>query len=750
MGLFLIFCINLISIWYWNRQLLPLYIGTDSQNSYDVEFIGKISGSPSTGANSIHYPVTITELSFVEQIDQLQQIEQVDQTFNSPLKVRMSLPKKDVDEQRELLPGNRVRGRANMVKPEGARNPGGFDYASYLKSRGKFHILYPQNPHNLEIIGESISLHRPGTLLSNNLTEIYLKNLDLEVSPWVIALTLGDLSYLNKQSITILDEAGARYLTAVSGLHMKIVALSLYNALLAIGIRKKCSVIVTLIVSLIYASAAGFSPSVMRAMLMLGLVLCSSLTTQKLSPLLALSLSLLVILAFSPFLIFNVGLQLSFIATLFIILIYPELKSTRNSITSFLIEPFKIALCAQLGVFPLILHHFGWVSFGSLLLAPFLAMVLAPLILAAMIFGLLVNLDLAFIPIQFLKVFIELTVRYLQTVIYLVAQYSFSLWGHWSGVQLVCYYISILVILIFKNSPLIIRPVKYLPLLAIFSMICLFISFLSPFNKTLDTYYLDVGQGNSAVIFTPKGQTILIDSGGVPLDSRFSDPGETVLLPFLRYYGEKTIDLVIITHAHTDHFAGLIAILDHVNISQVLIPELGNDTEEFEKLMEQLNNRNIPVNYVQDPGVIDLGSDATMEILHPNSPYLTGTNCDLNNNSIVTRLVWQETALFFPGDLEEEGERRLLNTISEDNLNSQVLKVPHHGSSTSSSLQFLEAIDPSVAIISVGNNSYGHPSLQLIEELESSGIRVFRTDKNGAVILNSNGRELQIKSYIEN
>lgn len=196
--------------------------------------------------------------------------------------------------------------------------------------------------------------------------------------------------------------------------------------------------------------------------------------------------------------------------------------------------------------------------------------------------------------------------------------------------------------------------------------------------------------------------------------------------------------------------------MEKVRVNRVIMPDLVHETEPFQALKTVISDQDIPVYYVTEPAhwLPDQSSDYFWDILHPSSPYLQGTRCDLNNNSVVFRANFDDISLLFTGDLEQEGEARLLNQLtgsstSDNKLNSQVLKVGHHGSSTATNREFLTAVSPKVAVISVGRgNPYGHPAPQLLARLGEEKVEVFRTDKHGAVIVKTDGNILKVQSML--
>ncbi len=692
------------------------------------EFHGVIAGTKSSGVRTNHYPFDLQTIN--------------GQTLQKPIRVRLSLSK----DHPQVFPGNKINGYGRLEQPEQARNPGGFDYESYLMSRGKHLVLYPRY---LEVSDTRFHPLRFGAMISHRMKDTYIRGLPSDVYPWIIGMTLGDLSYLDETSRGVLDGAGARHLVAVSGLHVSIVAMGLYSLLLAAGVKKKLCVGLALMVLFMYASASGMSPSVMRASFMITLVLIAKLFGTRVHPLAALLAASVLLISFSPYLVYNVGFQLSVMATLSIIILYPKLsrisedKVSEKGMVAYLFEPIKVAFSALVGILPLLLYHFGWLSFGSLLIAPAVAFVMGPLLFMAILYGVV---GVILTPLTLL---ISIMTHYLILVMELASSISPQLSGHWSVLEVTAYYGVIVGVTYLKRFPLVIRPVRWALVGILLSFFVLVFSCFYPYLKPdqLIVYYLDVGQGDAIAIFTPGGKTILVDGGGVPEERGLRDPGESVLMPFFRHYGIDTIDLVFVTHHHTDHIGGLTYVFDHMNVSLVMLPDLAHDTREYYNLMGAIADENIPTMVVREPRTVLIDEEVVLEIMHPTSPYLVGTRCDLNNNSIVFRLVWGEISLLFTGDLEQEGELRVLK--GEHEVESLVLKVGHHGSRSSTTDKFLSEVDPVVAVIPVGrNNIYGHPADEVIQRLKAQQVHIFRTDLHGAVKLKSDGETLELLPQI--
>jgi competence protein ComEC len=243
----------------------------------------------------------------------------------------------------------------------------------------------------------------------------------------------------------------------------------------------------------------------------------------------------------------------------------------------------------------------------------------------------------------------------------------------------------------------------------------------------LHVTFLDVGQGDAIFIQTPSGRQVLIDGG----------PSETALLSQLGHrmpFWDRSIDLVLLTHPESDHVTGLIAVLERYRVDTVVFRQMALDSATYERWLEVVAEEGAAV--YEGAAGMQLALDPALEmiVLHPGAELEE----DANNNSIVTRLTFGQVSLLLTGDIEAEVERALVGAHRDAPLPSTVLKVPHHGSCSSTTQAFLDAVDPEVVVISVGaDNRFGHPCDEVLERLE--GLPVYRTDEHGAVEVISDG-----------
>ncbi len=252
-------------------------------------------------------------------------------------------------------------------------------------------------------------------------------------------------------------------------------------------------------------------------------------------------------------------------------------------------------------------------------------------------------------------------------------------------------------------------------------------------NAYLEAYFFDVGQGD-AILFKKGNKEILIDGG----------PDAVIvekLSEVLGFFDQK-IEIIILSHPHADHITGLLEILQYFEVGKIIATKVGYDSAVYDAFWQEAEKRKIPVVIAQEGVTLEWG-DSMAEILFPFENLSSVSTKDPNNTSVVFLLHYGEIDFLLPGDLEKKGERELI--AHYDNLRSEVLKIGHQGSKTSTTEEFLSAIQPQVAVISVGKNPYGHPHQETLDKL--SGLKLYRTDQDGDVHLITDGKNLYRKQF---
>jgi beta-lactamase superfamily II metal-dependent hydrolase len=250
-------------------------------------------------------------------------------------------------------------------------------------------------------------------------------------------------------------------------------------------------------------------------------------------------------------------------------------------------------------------------------------------------------------------------------------------------------------------------------------------------DKLLVVSYIDVGQGDSILIQTPNGSNILIDAGTSSYQTKVSN--------YLKARGITKIDVLIATHPHADHIGGMSYIIDNFDIGSIYMPKVSTTTKTYETLLTAIKNKGLLINTAKAGVVINIDSALSVKLI---APISTSYN-DLNQYSAVTKITYGSISFLFMGDAGSASEQEILN--SRTDLKADVLKVGHHGSSTSTTQTFLNAVSPKYAVICVGKNSYGHPTQEVINRLLNIGASILRTDLDGDIVISSDGVNIFVK-----
>lgn len=286
------------------------------------------------------------------------------------------------------------------------------------------------------------------------------------------------------------------------------------------------------------------------------------------------------------------------------------------------------------------------------------------------------------------------------------------------------------------------KKIRYLILIVFFLLIsgCDFNDLSTSINNVVDKnvdnlviHYIDVGQGDATFIELPNNETMLIDAG----EKEYEDK----VLNYIEDLKYKKVDYVIGTHPHSDHIGGLKNIIDNLEIGKVYLPKASNTSKTYINLLKSISNKGLKVTTAKAGETVIDSDNLSVKILAPNSSNYSS----LNDYSIVLRIVYKNRSFIFMADAEVLSENEILNSGFE--VKSDVIKVGHHGSNTSSGVKFLNKVMPSYAIISVGvDNSYYHPHPSILKRYKKLGSKVYRTDEEGNIILISDGEGIEINS----
>ena len=665
--------------------------------------------------------------------------------------------------------GQKLLIAGTFKEADGKRNNSGFDYKEYLKIN-KMHGIITAKQESIKVLKEKnlniilININRCNNKIKENANKLFDKN----EANLLSGILIGDKEGIEKEVQENFRDSNLSHMLAVSGAHVSYVILGITYVLKKVKVNKLWSNMITIVTLCCFIFLTGASPSVIRACIMAIYIIIGHMMHRKTKLISSVSLSLLIILILNPYKLFDIGLQLSYGGTIGIILFSGVLakKAKLNNLLEGFVNKLKyrvkqlIVVCvsANLIIFPIIAAHYS-----TMCLTFIISNICAGPILGVIIILGFITIFVSFISIHIAKPFALILNIFIQILMYITkicSSLPFSkIYIKTPSLSQIIIYYMILIFMYYickirkKKRRLIHRKLlrtvqnKKVQKLFIIVIILIFTSMqiLKCLPSDLTIYFIDVGQGDSTLIVTPNHKTILIDGGGTEFESDF-DIGKQTLLPEILGQGITKIDYLLISHFDSDHATGVAQILGKIDVSSIILTRQLEENDIYRHILSIAKEKKIKLIYVKEGDVLKIGG-IKISIIHPENKLMI--NNPMNNNSIVCKVEYNSFSMLLTGDIEMEAEELILR--KNINLKADVLKVAHHGSKTSTTGEFLKAINPKVALIGVGkNNNFGHPSNEVIQRLKENGTRIYRTDENGeiSITVNKKGRIIKIQRCI--
>lgn len=676
--------------------------------------------------------------------------------------------------------GDRVRTAVRLRRPRNFYNPGGFNYERYLASRRIHATGYLRSSREIVRVGEgeySAFLKLIETLRAR-IRGVIENNSDYPESGILKALILGERGEIPDEVRESFIIAGVAHILAISGLHVGILALVIFwlfrsilrvseRIILKINIFKVASVL-TIFPLVIYTLIAGARVSTIRALIMVVTYLAAIIIDREEEIFNTLALAAFIILVVFPSSVFDISFQLSFISVWAIIYIVPRalefFKQEDILLASKPASPLRrfkgrvgvfilVSLSAIIGTTPLVAHYFNrlsiWGIFANVVIVPLIGFLSVPLCLLAGLFVFIQQSVAGFL--FYLASFpVDLAIRLVEQI----SSFPFASLRVTTPRlgEISLWYFLIVSLINIKG----LRWTRYVSCLLLLAVVgnCGYWYWVNNYNSKLKVSFLSVGQGDSALVEFPRGVKMLIDGGGF-YDESF-DTGELIVAPFLWWKKIKRIDYLVMSHPQIDHFGGLKFIAQNFPVKELWMNGDEGECPTYWDFLQIIDEKGIKKRLLSAKSPDQAINGVKVEFLGPTRDRASTRlkskkkgSAELNNNSLVLRLTFGDLSLLFTGDILDQGESEL-GRSGRDPV-STVIKVPHHGSISSSSYVFLKKVRPEVAVISAGyENVFGFPHEKVLKRYEELGIRVYRTDQDGAIEMKADGEELKIKTYLRN
>lgn len=607
------------------------------------------------------------------------------------------------------------------------------DDVTHFNARGVYALLYGREDVRLSA-GDGDALRwlpqRAGKAFREKVAAIWD---DARVSGFLTAELTGDKSAMDDGDYLAMQETGLAHLFAVSGLHCAFLV-TLLALLISRRQRLLCAVTIPLL--LFYMVMVGMSPSVVRACIMQIFLLIAPLFRRGSDPLTSLAAALLVILLCNPFAAASVSLQLSFSATLGMVLLSPRLYKLLTGWYKGKCRPLRAALCfvaanlsATLSAVVFTAPLTAWYFRIFVLVAPLSSLLAVPAagwsFMAAFVTALL---GFVWLPLASLLGWISWAlVRYILWIANGMMSWRYHA-VYFTNPYLVYWLLFLYAAFIGcaatpdgKRKYLLASALSVLTLTA-----AIWVNRQDYQYGVLTALTLDVGQGES-VILTSGGETALVDCGS---SNSYKDPGG-LAADTLHSMGVRELSAVVVTHYHADHTNGLYEVLRRIPVQTIYLPDIEDEYGVRERLVSLAEEKGAQVTYVTKETADTLGD--TVLTIYP--PVQSGG--DLNELGLTALASAGDFDLLITGDMSGSTEKKLVETYALPNI--EVLVVSHHGSRYSSNIRFLKAVTPEAAVISVGDNNYGHPSEETLQRLLAVGADIWRTDQQGTIRITVNG-----------
>lgn len=551
------------------------------------------------------------------------------------------------------------------------------------------------------------------------------KGLNERNRDFVRDVILGSKSLDQEESINY-RKLGLGHLLAISGLHISIIYLILNKLFLGLRFKAVFRNFFSFSLLFIYVGIIGYPPSAVRALFMIGFSLLADILKEPKDHINNLYVSLFIILILRPYWLFSLGLQLSFLASYSILAIYPFVNRWINPWNLNILSMVGINLSVYLGTFPFQAYYFNGINLisiiSNLLLIPIFT----------------INLFLSFIQLivswDMLARLIDmlLNLQFLLTgILSSFKGFNISL-GSPGPYGFILYYLVLYFILVVDKLSL--RRDLYRLVVFYIGLLLIVFTYQS-YQKNLWIEFIDVGQGDS-ILIRSKGANYLMDTGG-SLDEN-NRIGKYITASYLKKTGVKRLDGIFISHFHSDHFAGLRDVIDEIDTRVIFIAD-----RDYEDYLKGVNKKIVGL---RRGDVLKLKDGIEIKIFNPGKKLYKDNE---NNNSLVVLMAYGGRSLLLTGDMEEEVEGELL--AYEELKGIDIIKVPHHGSKSSSSLSFLKHTRPKISVIQAGrSNLYGHPHREVVDNYGSIGSRLLSTKDEGLIRVNLKTLEIEtMQAYIE-
>ena len=606
--------------------------------------------------------------------------------------------------------GDKISAGGNLKLLTNYNNPGQIDGVTRMKATGiTARLSAGKQGITVEEVdgGLWIKFLRLVAAIREHYRESMAEVMSRDDAAAIFAMLFGGYAGINPELVEEFQTTGIVHILSVSGSHMSMLAMATAWLCLVLKLPRSLTFAIGAFIIGTYAILSALLPQVLRSATMGILVFFAKTLDAEAEGARLLTLTALAMLINQPLLLFDVSFQLSFTATAGLMYLSEDLRKFLERLPKFFSEPMSMTIAAQLASLPVIVWYFNQISLSSVLANIFVMPLLEIVIVGkiffageALIFGAGAELNRVFANMPFSSVQVP----------------TFGLWAGFF------YYAAVIL-----RRPVILLAIIFILAINIFRI-----------GSDVEVNFVDVGQGDCAVVITPHGKCLIFDTGGVR-DKAF-DIGGRVVVPYLKHENIREVDKIFLTHVHEDHSGGAGAIIKKLPVGEIITA--GESKSEYASVFG-IAEEFLPPFRAGHAGELFNVDGVEVEILFAPS---VGKDNEISN---VYRVRYGGVTFLITGDLVKEIEAQILSAGID--VSSTVLKVGHHGSATSSSEEFLQAVKPKCSVICVGyGNNFGHPRAEVLERLENLPTKIYRTDRDGLIKFKTDGKNLRVETFNKN
>ena len=643
----------------------------------------------------------------------------------------------------KLLPGNKVRIEGTFQKGREERNPGEFNYDAYLKSKGIVGLLFINEAYDVKIIDWQSDIFQKTIFHARKTIDSKIKSLhNFQAAALLRGLLLADRSGIDYETKTEFVNSGVMHILAVSGLHVGFIALIFIVVFGRFNIFLRS--ILTIVGLVLFLLLTGMPASVFRAVVMAVVIIFAYMTNRSSNIFNSLAIAAFIVLALSPEELFSAGFQLSFLAVLSIAIIYPVIQKFINSlklnsrIIKYVLLFMGVSLSAQLGTLPLTLSYFGKLSlvslFTNLIIIPLVGVVVGIAIFTLTLSPLVSSITMLYASANEILIFTLFKIISFagSTRLSFIPIKNYTLYD--SAIFYAATILIILSLIKFKS-----KSGKIIFFILVLSNAVLFSSFdntnLLEKGK-LNVMMIDLDRGSATLIKFPNGQTALIDAGYASFNF---DNGKRVIKPLLAGLEIDLIDYAFISSGTKESYGGFISLIKSGIIRNIFKLLLDSSSIVDVKLEEYINDHMIPIKHFRKD-TLEIG-EAKMYFLNDEDSS-AAIRSGFHKTGVI-KLYYGNTSFLFLQDMDNDAEHFYGNQYN-DFLKSDVLRVSNNRKINSMQEEFLQKVQPKISLINAANpNKFANTSPTILEQLKKFSSHIYRTDEEGAIILQSDGEMIR-------